>query len=155
MKQAIAFPFLLLLLGCATPAAQRDSSVPAAEEATVRSLDEQERMAILDRDTMALKRLLSDQFTVNAPNNQVAPNRRVVLDLVHQGVIHYASFERTIEVVRIDGDVAILMGAEIVRPIGNAPLAGQTVQRRFTNIWKKEDGTWRLTVRHANVIAVR
>ncbi|HVT45075.1 MAG TPA: nuclear transport factor 2 family protein [Thermoanaerobaculia bacterium] len=155
MKQAIAFPFLLVLLGCATQAAKPASPEPAAEEAIVRLLDEQVRMAVLDRDTTALERLLSEQLIVNAPNNQVSLNRRAVLDLVQQGVIHYASFERTIEVVRIDGDVAIVMGAEIVRPIGNAPLAGQTVQRRFTNIWKKEDGTWRLTARHANVIAVR
>jgi len=29
------------------------------------------------------------------------------------------------------------------------------VQRRFTNIWKKEPGAWRLYARHANVIAAR
>jgi ketosteroid isomerase-like protein len=43
------------------------------------------------------------------------------------------------------------MGAETVRPIGEAPLAGQTVERRLTNIWKKEAGTWRMIARHANV----
>lgn len=31
-------------------------------------------------------------------------------------------------------------------------VAGQPVKRRFTNIWNKEAGTWRLFVRHANVI---
>jgi hypothetical protein len=34
-------------------------------------------------------------------------------------------------------------------------VAGQTIRRRFTNIWKNEDGTWRLFVRHANVIPSR
>ena len=33
--------------------------------------------------------------------------------------------------------------------------AGQTTRRRFTNIWKNEDGTWRLFVRHATVIPNR
>jgi hypothetical protein len=47
------------------------------------------------------------------------------------------------------------MGAETVRPIGKAPLAGQTVKRRFTNIWSREGGTWRLIARHANVIPRR
>ena len=43
-----------------------------------------------------------------------------------------------IEFIRIDRNIAIVMGAETVQPIGDAPLAGKTVQRRFTNIWKKD-----------------
>ncbi|HZF26258.1 MAG TPA: hypothetical protein VEZ88_08340 [Steroidobacteraceae bacterium] len=35
-------------------------------------------------------------------------------------------------------------------PVGDAPMTGQTVHHRFTNIWKKESGTWRLLARHAN-----
>jgi ketosteroid isomerase-like protein len=63
-----------------------------------------------------------------------------------------ASYERSIEQVRVEGDIAIVMGAETLKPTGNAPQAGQTVHRRFTNIWKKEGDTWRLWARHANVI---
>jgi ketosteroid isomerase-like protein len=51
--------------------------------------------------------------------------------------------------------MAIIMGAETLQPIGDAPRAGQTVQRRFTNIWRREAGSWRLVARHANVIAPR
>jgi hypothetical protein len=51
------------------------------------------------------------------------------------------------------------MGLETLIPITDAPsaglVAGKTIKRRFTNIWKKEDGTWRLFARHANVIANR
>ena len=63
-----------------------------------------------------------------------------------------SSYERSIEQVRVDGDIVILMGAETLTPIGKAPQAGQTVRRRFTNIWKKEGDTWRLWARHANLI---
>jgi hypothetical protein len=46
-----------------------------------------------------------------------------------------------------------------VKPNRDAPsaglVAGQTVERRFTNIWKNEAGTWRLFARHANVIPTR
>jgi ketosteroid isomerase-like protein len=72
--------------------------------------------------------------------------------LVHRGVINFSSFERAIEFIRVDGDLGIIMGVETIRPVGDAPMAGQTVRRRFTNIWRKEAGTWRLFVRHANVI---
>jgi hypothetical protein len=121
-------------------------------EATVRSLDDQERTAALKRDVPTLERLWSDQFTVNAPNNELLIGKPAVLDWVHRGVINFSSFERTIEFIRVDGDLAIIMGAEAVRPIGDAPFAGQTVRRRFTNIWRKEGRTWRMIARHANVI---
>ena len=64
-------------------------------------------------------------------------------------------FERKSESVRVDGDLAIIMGAETVRPTAGAPMAGQTIQRRFTNIWRRGDRTWRLYARHANVLPAR
>jgi ketosteroid isomerase-like protein len=147
-------PFLVLLVGfpswTAVQAQERSS-----DEETVRSLDEQERAAVLNRDDALLERLWSDRLTVNAPSNQVVLGKSAVLELVQRGVIHYSSFERRIEFIRVDGDLGIIMGAETAEPIGDAPLAGQTVQRRFTNIWKKEAGTWRMIARHANVIPTR
>ena len=44
------------------------------------------------------------------------------------------------------------MGKETLVPTGSAPMAGQTVNRRYTNIWTKEKGNWILIARHANVI---
>ena len=133
---------------------------PSPEEATVRLLDDQERNAALNRDTTALERLWSDQFTVNAPNNKVVVGKRAVLDaFVHSGIINFSSFERQIEFIRVDGEFAFVMGLETLRPLSNQPsaglVAGQPTLRRFTNIWRKEAGTWRLYARHANVVASR
>ncbi len=141
----------LLLLSCVTTHARaqgpaRDSAV----EATVRALDDQERRAALNQDYAALERLWSEHIIVNAPINQILPNRRALLDYFRRGMTTRSSFERSIEQVRIDGDIAVIMGAETIKPTGSAPRAGQTVQRRFTNIWKKEGDTWRLWARHAN-----
>ncbi len=150
---------VLVLLGGGTLA---ESKAPGrvSDEELVRSLDDQERAAALKRDVAALERLWSDQFTVNAPNNQVVVGKAAVLDtFVRTGVINFSSFERQIEFVRVDGDFAIIMGLETVKPLSDAPsaglVAGKTVKRRFTNIWKKEAGTWRLFARHANVIPTR
>jgi hypothetical protein len=46
------------------------------------------------------------------------------------------------------------MGEEIVVPGPNARDAGKRIRRRFTDIFRKENGEWRHDVRHANVIAV-
>ena len=132
----------------------------ASDEQTVRDLDDQERIAVLKRDVPAIERLWSDQFAVNAPNNQVVVGRKAVLDtFVHAGIINFSTFEREIEFMRVDDNFATIMGLETVRPLTDAPRAGlragQTVQRRFTNIWRREADTWRLFIRHANVIPPR
>lgn len=131
-----------------------------SDEELVRSLDDQERVAALTRDVAALERLWSDQFTVNAPNNQVVVGKGAVLDtFVHSGVIDFSSFERHIEFIRVEGNFTIIMGLETLVPNSDAPsaglVAGRPVKRRFTNIWKNEAGTWRLFARHANVILAR
>ena len=126
----------------------------------VRSLDDQERAAALNRDVPALERLWSDEFVVNAPNNQVVVGRQQNLDkFVRGGVINFSSFERTIEFMRVEGNFGVLMGLETVVPRTDVPsaglVAGQIIRRRFTNIWKKEGDTWRLYWRHANVMTPR
>lgn len=124
-----------------------------SEEDVIRQLEEQERQAVLGQDVAALERLWAEEFIVNNPQNQISPNREAVLALVKRGVIRYAAFERRIESIRFSADIAIVMGAETVEPVGDTPRAGGTVERRFTNIWRKQDATWYMIARHANVTA--
>ncbi len=100
----------------------------------------------------ALDKIWAEDFTVNSPRNEIAKGRAEVVKLVRAGIIKYSSFVREIETIMFHGNTVIVMGLETVKPIGNAPLAGQTVRRRFTNIWMKKKGKWLLTARHANVI---
>jgi len=153
MREIRLLPMMALLitgLACATTSNVANS---ANEEAAIRALEEQERLAVLNQNFTALEGIWSPRFMVNAPNNMVAPERSVVLGMFKQGLANYSAFDRNIERILMEDDLAIVMGAEVVKPIGNAPLAGQTVNRRFTSIWKKEGGAWRLLARHANVIA--
>ena len=149
--------FLLLSPQLWTVAMAQDRN---SDEELVRSLDDQERIAALNRDGAALERLWSEQFILNAPNNQVVVGKRAVLDtFVRAGIINFSKFERQIEFIRADGAFVIIMGLETVQPLSDAPsaglVAGQAIKRRFTNVWKNEAGTWRLFVRHANVIPGR
>jgi ketosteroid isomerase-like protein len=144
---------MLLLFSCVAAYAgaqtrQRDS----AAEAMIRALDNEERLAALNQDLTALERLWSERLMVNAPSNAILPDRRAVLDWFRKGMTTRSSYERVIEQLRVEEDIAIVMGEEILTPTANAPHAGQTVRRRFTNIWKKEGDAWRLWARHANWI---
>lgn len=149
MHRLIALIVLLPLLGCvATAPGPTMSATP--DDSVIRSLEEQERLAVLNRDSQALQRLWAEEFIVNSPVNQISPNRAVVLDLMRQGRIHYSTLERRIEQLRVAGDLAIVMGGETVQPIATAAGAPPPVQRRFTHIWRREAGAWRLIARHAN-----
>ena len=147
---ARAFVLPLVLCGLlATPLAAQERD---DRESSIRALEEQERQAVLHSDTDALQKLWSPVMIVNNPQSTITPDREAVLTLVRDGFIKYSSFERTIEAVRFHGDLAIVMGAEKVEPIGRNPKAGQQVKRRFTNIWSRTGSTWQVIARHANVI---
>lgn len=124
-----------------------------SKEDLIRQLEDQERQAVLKQDVTTLERLWAEEFIVNNPQNQISPSRDAVLALVKKGLIRHAAFERRIESIRFSADIAIVMGAETVEPVTDTPHAGGPVERRFTNIWKKQDATWRMIARHANIIA--
>ena len=121
-------------------------------EQTIRRLELAESDAVLRSDAAALERLWAEDFTVNNPQNQISRGRKEVLERVRSGLLKYSSFVREIESVGLYGGTVIVMGLEIVIPTGNNPRAGQTLRRRYTNIWMKRKGNWLLAVRHANVI---
>ena len=122
----------------------------AQKEAEVRAMEQQEVQALLQKDTVTLKKIWAPDFMVNSPFNMVFIGGQV--GLVSAGIISYTSFIRNIEHVMVLKDVVITMGSETVIPSGLDPMAGQTIQRRYTNIWMKEKGNWIMVARHANTI---
>ena len=120
-------------------------------ENEIRSLEQTEVQAVLNKDTATLKKLWDRDYIVNNPENRIVLAKPNPVDrpvLQNQRV----SFTREVEKILINGDIAISMGNETVIPAGDAPNAGQTVKRRYTNIWMKKDGQWKLVARHANKI---
>jgi ketosteroid isomerase-like protein len=134
------------------PAAAQAKAKEDALAAEIKKLDEAERAAVLANDVPAIEKYWAEDLTVNAPNNQVLKGGTNALDLVRNGILDYGMFERVVEEVLVYGDTVILMGSETIRPRGKAPFAGQTIHRRFTNIWIKRKGEWKLTARHASII---
>ncbi len=123
-----------------------------ALEQEIRKLDSAEADAVLRSDLAALEKIWVEDFTVNNPGNEISKGRAEAVKLIRAGIIKYSSFVREIETILFHGNTVVVMGLETVKPIGNAPGAGQTLRRRYTNIWMKKKGKWLLTARHANVI---
>jgi ketosteroid isomerase-like protein len=120
-------------------------------EEEIKKLEQMEVRAVLSKDTAVLKKLWDPDYVVHNPNNKIVlananPVDRPVLNMPR------ADFTRTVEHITVKGDVVFSMGSETVVPAGDAPKSGQTIKRRYTNIWMKINGEWKLVARHANVI---
>ena len=131
---SITILIALSTLAAPVSRAQDDQRSSAADEETIRALEEQVRLGVLNQDLESLEAVWSESFMVNNPANLVSPNRAFVFDLIRAGRIHYESFESRIEALRVVGDLAVVMGGETVVPTGQALHAGQTLERRFTHV---------------------
>lgn len=102
---------------------------------------------MLRGDIDSLGTLWDDEFIVTNPFNVVV-GRTQVLQMVHEGRIAYATFERTVEAIRVSGVVGITMGQEVVVPQRET----QPVTRRYTHVWLRDNESWRLAARHASLV---
>lgn len=121
-------------------------------EGEIRKIDLAEADAILRNDAAAAEAFYADDIVVNNPRYTITNGKQALMALIKTGSIRYSTFVREIETIMFHGETAIVMGKETVKSDGNAPGAGQTIQRRYTNIWIKRNSKWLLTARHANII---
>jgi ketosteroid isomerase-like protein len=120
-------------------------------EAEIRKLEQTEVRAILQKDSVTLLKLWDKDYVVNSPENMIFFAGKTTLD---RPVLKRSrtAFTREIEQIIVRGNTVISMGSENVIPGGDDMSAGKTVKRRYTNIWMKLDGNWKLVARHASII---
>jgi ketosteroid isomerase-like protein len=132
-------------------------SVPSfsqqSDEDLIRELEDQEREAILKGDTLQLARLMSEKIVVQNPENTIVGFRQII-DRIKRGKINYSIFQRRIDNIAFINGIAVVMGSETLVPKGVTENADKTVQRRFTNVWTKENNRWKLTARQATVVSI-
>lgn len=116
----------------------------------LKKLDSLHAAAVLSGDLKEMDKYWTEDFIVTNPFNEIDR-----ADRIRSGAVTYASFQRISEAIKIHGNTAIVMGKEIVVPKGKSPDAGKTINRRYTNIWMKLNGQWRLVARHASVICAQ
>lgn len=138
---------ILTIVGCGGYLYAQDQNVDAA----IRSLEQIEVQAVLEKDTVTLRRIWDKNLIVNSPENRVVlstanPADRPVMTKAR------LSFTRQVEQILVRGNTAISMGSETLIPAGDQSQSGQPVKRRYTNIWEKQEGSWKLVARHASIV---
>ena len=115
-------------------------------EQDIRAREEENRVAFLAGDVAVLDRLWTDDFLVNSPLSLVNDKPRT-LALLQAGRIRHSSLTVDIEQMACHGDVVVVMGRDRVTDGPERTVS----HRRFTNLWRLDDGAWRCFARHANV----
>lgn len=150
MKQLVSFSTIAMFLMCfKNPAIAQDPREPE-----IRRLETLERESVLKSDSAVLfDKIWSPHMIVNTPVNMVGTVEGTKAQL-RSGNFSYLSFERNIEKVTFNDNIAIVMGGEIIKPQGKQINAGKTVSRRFTNVWLYKNGQWSIIARQATIIKV-
>ena len=111
--------------------------------------------AIVAGDKAGFVGPFADDAIVNSPFNNVT-TRDMAAARYQSGALTYKYLHRSIEYARPRrDDEVVLMGEETYEPPAGNPLAGKTVRRRFTDIWRLQKGQWKLSVRQATVFSAQ
>ena len=150
MKKFLRLMTVFLFLSAIT----NHLNAQTASEAEIIRLENLEREAVIRGDsTLLFNTLWSNQMVINTPANRVGTVEGTKM-LMRTGKLNYLSFERKIEKITFNDNLAIVMGEEKIKPQGDQDNSGKLVTRRFTNIWKNENNKWMIIARQATIIKI-
>lgn len=147
-------PWKVLLVHALYATALASAYAQDAREAEIKRIETLERESVLKGDSVALfDRIWSPSMIINTPANVVGTVEGTKTHF-RAGDLNYLSFERTIEKISFNDNVAIVMGGEVIRPQGRQVNAGKKVTRRFTHVWLYKNSAWNLIARQATIVNV-
>src|SRR5215831_6468096 len=114
-------------------------------EQVIRKLDSERIQAQIHADAAALDRIYADDFIGVGPSGTVRTKPQVIADFT-SGDLKFQSITTDEVQVRIYGNTAVETG----RSTMNGQDRGKAVPRdnRFTRVWVKQQGHWRLVLNH-------
>jgi len=146
--------FTILISSACLTCGSNNALAQDTRETEIRRMENLERESVLKGDSVALfDKIWSPNMIVNTPANIVGTVEGTKAHL-RSGDLNYLSFERNIEKITFNDNVAVVMGGEIIKPQGHQVNAGKTVSRRFTHVWLYKNNQWSLIARQATIIKI-
>ena len=121
-------------------------------EQVIKQLDQERIQAQIKSDTEALERIYAADFIGVGPSGALRTKPQVISDFT-SGELKFQSITTNEVQVRIYGNTAIETG----RSTMNGQDGGKAVPRdnRFTRVWVKQQGHWRLVLNHYSPLTMR
>ena len=136
--------FIVAPMGLAQKQSPSSSHQTRAEE-VIKKVDNERIQAQIHADATALDRIYAADFIGVGPSGRVRTKPQVISDFT-SGDLKFQSITTDDVQVRVYGNTAVETGRSTM--IGQDK--GQTVPRdtRFTRVWVKQQGRWRLVANH-------
>jgi ketosteroid isomerase-like protein len=117
-------------------------------EQVIRQLDGERIQAQIGADAAALDRIYADDFIGVGPSGTVRTKKQVILDFT-SGTLKFQSITTDEVQVRVYENTAVETGLSTM----DGQDKGKPVPRntRFTRVWVKQQGYWRLVANHYSV----
>jgi ketosteroid isomerase-like protein len=147
MRPALFIAILVLTMapmGEGQEQSARGSHQTSVEE-VIRNLDNERIQAQIHADALALDRIYADDFIGVGPSGRVRTKPQVISDFT-SGDLKFQSITTDEVQVRIYENTAVETGLSTM--VGQDK--GKAVPRdtRFTRVWVKQEGRWRLVANH-------
>jgi ketosteroid isomerase-like protein len=148
MRLLAAAVAALALTSIAIAQEQGATKDQGSTEQVIRQLDSERIQAQIGADAVALDRIYADDFIGVGPSGTVRTKPQVLSDFT-SGTLRFQSITTDDVQVRIYENTAVETGLSTM--IGQDK--GKTVPRdtRFTRVWVKQHGRWRLVANHYSV----
>ena len=147
MRQVLVITVVIFLAGAIASGQEqgetRDQSRVVAQ--AIRKLDNERIQAQIHADAAALERIYADDFIGVGPSGTVRTKAQVISDFT-SGDLRFQSITTDDVQVRVYGNAAVETGGSTM----DGQDKGKTVPRdtRFTRVWIKQQGRWRLVANH-------
>jgi ketosteroid isomerase-like protein len=147
MRQVLAIS-VVTFLAAAIAAGQEQAAAThpgSTVERVIRELDNERIQAQIHADAAALKRIYADDFIGVGPSGTVRNKPQVIADFT-SGNLKFQSITTDDVRVRVYGNAAVETGNSTM----NGKDKGKAVPHdtRFTRVWIKQQGRWRLVANH-------
>ena len=151
MKSPVIAVLALALTSIVTAQEQSTAGTQRSNiEQVIRQLDGERIQAQIGADAAALDRIYADDFIGVGPSGTVRTKKQVILDFT-SGTLKFQSITTDEVQVRVYENTAVETGLSTM----DGQDKGKTVPRntRFTRVWVKQQGSWRLVANHYSVLS--
>lgn len=140
----------LLFLAAVSAHAQRQSETAVVEQ--IRKLDQERIHAQVHADSAALDRIYADDFIGIGPSGTVRTKEEVLADFA-SGSLKFQSIVTDDVRIRVYGNAAVETGLSTMKGQDAEKVVPE--ENRFTRVWIKQGGRWRLVANHYSNLVKR
>jgi hypothetical protein len=115
----------------------------------IKKLDGERIQAQIDADTLTLNRIYADNFIGVGPSGTVRTKPQVISDFTLGG-LKFQSITTDDVLIRVYGNTAVETGRSTMIGQDNNKVVPR--DNRFTRVWVKQHGSWKLVANHYSLL---